>query len=107
MHISMFLSMSMGTGSSRAAFIAAIAVLACLLGAEIAGICVLISKISHARRAKREYERRLEAEEQSTSYLGGFGAVALLTALPQSLQLTFVILLGAVVGMAVLFLVAR
>ncbi len=105
MHISMFLSISMGTGSSRTAFIAAIAVLACLLGAEIAGICVLISKISRARRAKREYERRLEAEEQSTSYLGGFGAVALLTALPQSLQLTFMLLLGSVVAMAVLFLV--
>lgn len=105
MHISMFLSMSMGTGSSRTAFIAAIAVLACLLGAEIAGICVLISKISRARRAKREYERRIEHEEQSSSYLDGFGAVALLTAIPQSIQLTFVVLLGAVVAMAVLFLV--
>ena len=104
-HFSMFLSMSMGTGSSRTAFIVAIAVLACLLGAEIAGICVLISKIVRARRARQSYERRLEEEDQDSSYLRGIGAAAILTAIPQSLQLTFLVLLGLTALLAILFVV--
>ena len=48
-----FFAMSAGIGVENVFFIA-IAVLACVLGAEIAGICILVSKMRHARSQEED-----------------------------------------------------
>ena len=87
-------------------FLIAIAVLACVLGAEIAGICILISKISHARR---ERLRLLDAEDSGAAYTEGdthhYAAALLLGAIPMSSQLALLILAIATAVAALVFVV--
>ncbi len=77
-------------------YLVAIVILACLVGAEVAGICILISK---AMRAKAEQE----IEEASDPYRY-HGAILLLGAVPEFSRVALPILaISAVVG-AVVFL---
>ena len=99
MHFSLFLSAGVGAGDARTIFIAAIAVLACLLGAEVAGICILISKWVRARRMKLERQNAEQTEENHFS--GQFGAVALIAALPVATYTTLWVLAILTAAMAV------
>ena len=54
LHYSLFVSSALSVGFAGAGLWVAIALLACVLGAEIAGICILVSKMLRAREAKRK-----------------------------------------------------
>lgn len=89
-------SLSTGMGLSNGGLLAIIVVLACLLGAEIACIGILISKMVRARRARRDAE---EAESAFSQYRG---MVAFLGAVPASVYLTLSTLAWATAVCAVL-----
>ena len=56
--------------SVESSFLIAIAALACVFGAEIAGICILISKISHARRERLRIEEEADGEGGTDESVG-------------------------------------
>ena len=59
----------------------AVAIFACLLGMEVAGVSILISKMSRARREKQE----IEAQERNSSRHYHYGsAVFMLGVIPQA-----------------------
>ena len=92
-------------------FLIAIALLACILGAEIAGICILVSKMLRARRERYQGEEIEAVEEQNSSYHYSVGIVALFGAIPQATYNALILLsalaaLGAVV-FVVLLIVCR
>jgi hypothetical protein len=69
--------------SVESSFLIAIAALACVFGAEIAGICILISKISHARRERLRIEEEADGEgyvEEADKH--NFAAALLFGAVP-------------------------
>ena len=93
---------------SGTSFLIAVAVFACLLGAEIAGIAILISKTARGRREKQEMDR---LEERSNDYYHyGFPILAL-GAIPKATYTALSIIAGlaavAAVVFAVLLIVAR
>jgi len=51
--LSQTLLSAMDALNAQSVFLSAVAVLACILGVEIAGICILLSKLLHARKQKR------------------------------------------------------
>ena len=92
--------------SVESSFLIAIAALACVFGAEIAGICILISKISHARRERLRIEEEADGEgyvEEADKH--NFAAALLFGAVPMSAQLALLVLaIGTAVG-ALVFVV--
>ncbi len=77
----------------------AIGVLACLLGAEIAGICILIGKMIRARRARCAQEQYEKAEDMNASFREyAIGAVLFLGAVPQG---TYLVLTGLAAATAI------
>ncbi len=84
MYYSLLSMMAVGTGTPNTSFLVAIALLACLLGAEIAGICILISKMARARRERYRREEEENAESHNSTYHYSIGGgVMLLGAIPQ------------------------
>ncbi len=114
MHFSLLFSSALGSNLSNTGLLAAIAVLACILGAEIAGISILIGKFLRARRER--YERRMSSTEDtdrdSSSYRN-FAVVALMAggAVPQAsyIALSVLAVLTAVAALvfAVLLVIFR
>ena len=91
--------------SAESSFLIAIATLACVFGAEIAGICILISKISHARRERLRMEEADGEAYTEESDKHNFAAALLFGAVPMSAQLALLILaIGTAVG-ALVFVV--
>lgn len=81
----------------------AVAIFACLLGVEVAGISILISKMSRAHREKQE----IEAQERSSSRHYYYGcAVFMLGVIPQTTYVALSVLAGLVAVAAVVFVVA-
>ena len=106
MHFSMLFSSGWGTNFSHTGFLIAIAVMACILGAEIAGICILISKLLRARREGAEESRRAESEDRSSSYREyGVGVMLLAGAIPQTTYVTLTVLTVLAAIAAIVFLV--
>ncbi len=74
----------------------AIAVLACVFGAEIAGICILISKMRHARAERIRKEAEEDASSRGSysgeSDTGAFAAALLFGAVPMSAQYALLVL---------------
>ena len=97
----------LSAGMTTAGFFVAIAVLACVLGAEIAGICILISKMLRARKARREYSRVEEDRENQSSYHyhNAAGALLLLGAIPQTSYTVLTVLAVLSALAAVVFVV--
>ncbi len=96
MYLQHIFASSVGTFMSvETTFLAAIVVLACLLGAELAAICILISK---AMQARREKQQREFAEEYNEKYHHGdhsdqFAVVALMvSAVPATTQIALLVL---------------
>ncbi len=96
-------SITFGLGLSGTGFLIAIAALACILGAEVAGICILISKMLRARKMKydRDFE---ESERDRNSNYRNYAAVLLFGAVPQSTYITLTILAVLTAAAAVVFL---
>ena len=98
---------NLGLGVESSILIA-IAVLACLFGAEVAGICILIRKMSFAKRDRlqkefeEEYIQRHTAEDDAPNY-----AIVALSfgAIPFSTQLAFFIVAAAAALGALVFAV--
>ena len=86
----------------NAGFLIVIAALACILGAEIAGICILINKMIRARRARFE-----EKEEDPSSQYRNFSAIPFVTlgAIPAATYTTLTVLAVLTAVAAVVFLV--
>ena len=101
MHFSSLLSTGLGAGVTNTTFLVAIAVLACILGAEIAGICILISKMLRARKQKAERE----LEENQSSYGNYAGLLLLFGAIPQSTYIALSVLAALAALFAVVFVV--
>ena len=78
-------AMSAGLGT-ESIFLIAIAVLACVLGAEIAGICILIGKM---RRARDEQKKDEVENQYSQNYAA---AVFLFSAVSATAQLALLVL---------------
>ena len=112
MYFQHFFAMTSGIASGigvETSYLIAIAVLACIFGAEVAGICVLIGKLLQARRARireeLEEERRNDPYGQETQ-TGSF-AVALLAvgAVPMASQVALWVLSACALAGALVFLV--
>ncbi len=100
------LSEFMETAGTNTGFMIAIAILACLLGAEIAGICILVSKMMRARRERWEQEEADDAEDINSSFREyAVGAAVFLGAIPQSSYIALMVLAGLTALAAVVFLV--
>ena len=84
----------LGNGLSGTGFLLVITALACVLGAEIACICVLISKLHRARKNKKMREK----EDNYGNYAAG---VLMMSAIPQSMYLA----LSTLAGLTALFAV--
>lgn len=86
----------------NAGFLIVIAALACILGAEIAGICILVNKMIRARRARFE-----EKEEDPSSQYRNFSAIPFVTlgAIPAATYTTLTVLAVLTAVAAVVFLV--
>ncbi len=82
----------------------AIALLACLLGALVAGIGILISKISRANGEKRKAEDQM-AREESRSHHWGFSAVMMLGAVPAGAYIALAVVACCVAVAALAFVV--
>ena len=95
MHFQLLFS-GLGNGLSSTGFLLVVAALACVLGAEIACICVLISKLARARKQKRM------RDEEESGYRHYGAAVLMLAAIPQSMYIT----LSVLAGLTALFAVA-
>ena len=92
---------------TTAGILAAIVVLACVLGAEIAGICILISKMLRARRARLEHSHEEEDRDNQSSYHyhNAAGALLLLGAIPQTSYTVLTVLAVLSALAAVVFVV--
>ena len=90
----------LGNGLSGTGFLLVITALACVLGAEIACICVLIGKLHRARKNQKRRDR----EDRYGNYAVG---VLMMSAMPQSMYLTLSVLAGltALFAVVLLFLV--
>lgn len=102
MHFSLLFSTGLGASFSNTGFMIAIAVLALILGAEIAGIGVLVSKLVRARNRRFS---RTEEDAESRSNHADYAALLLFGAVPQSTYLTLTVLAGLTALFAVVFLV--
>ncbi len=96
---------TLAVGTTNATFLIAIALLACILGAEIAGICILISKMLRARRERHHHEETDAVEEQNSSYHYSVGIVALFGAIPQGTYNALILLSALAAVGAVVFVV--
>ncbi len=96
----LFAMSSMGLGVESMYFIA-IGVLACVLGAEIAGICILIRKMKAARRASYLQETEDSAERYHSQHAG----VILLGAVPAAAQISLFALSIAAAVAALVFVI--
>ncbi len=96
----LFAMSAMGLGAESMYYIA-IGVLACVLGAEIAGICILIRKMSTARREADLHEN----EENAERYHSGNAAFFLLGAVPIAAQISLLILSIAAAVTALVFVI--
>ena len=106
MHFSLLSSIALGAGMTNVGFLAAVAVLACILGAEIAGICILISKMVRARRARRQQEEEDAAMDRSASYHHhALGFLLAFGAIPQTTYLALTVLAALTALTAVVFVV--
>ena len=107
MQVSLFSIFGLGAGMTTAGILAAIVVLACVLGAEIAGICILISKMLRASKARREYSREEENRDNQASYHyhNAAGAFLLLGAIPQTSYTVLTVLAVLSALAAVVFVV--
>ena len=107
LQFSLFSFLSMGAGLTNAGFLVAIAVLACILGAEIAGICILISKMLRARKARFQRDREEEDHENRSSYHydRAVGTAVLLGAIPQASYTALTVLAILTALAAVVFVV--
>ena len=104
MHFSLFFSNGLGAGDTRAIFVTAIAVLACLLGAEIAGICILLSKWRRAHHIKVDKHKYEALDERD--YKGYSAAVmASFAAVPTATYTALIVLAALTAVLAVVFLV--
>lgn len=104
MHFSLLSMLAVGTGSTNTSFLVAIALLACLLGAEIAGICILIAKMLRARRERYRREE-LDVDGQNSNYHYSMAPVALFAAIPQSTYTALTLLSALTVLGAIVFVV--
>ena len=108
MYLQFLLNAGAAIELSGAGFLIAVAVFACLLGVEIAGILILSGKLSRARREKQEIER--QNRDYSERYHYAIPVLAL-GAIPQATYLALSILAGLVaigaVVFAILLVVAR
>ena len=97
----------LGAGLTNAGFLVAIVVLACVLGAEIAGICILVSKMLKARNARREQYREEEGADNQSSYYydRAVGVALLLGAVPQASYTALTVLAVLTALAAVVFVV--
>ena len=104
MYFSPLFSTVWGIGLTNTGFLVAIVALACILGAEIAGISILISKLLRARRAR--YERNREETEEASSYRNyAVASLILFGAVPQASYIALTVLAVLTAVAAVLFLV--
>ncbi len=104
MQFTLINSLAIGTGATTAGFIAAIAVLACIFGAELAGICILVGKLMRAKRARKEQERK-EGSNRQTYDHRAMGIWVLLGAIPQTYYITLTSLAALTALAAVVFVV--
>lgn len=106
MHFSLLSSIVFGAGMTNVGFLVAVAALACILGAEIAGICILISKMVRARRARRQQEEEDAAMDRSASYHHhALGFLLAFGAIPQTTYLALTVLAALTALAAVVFVV--
>ena len=100
MNLQQFFAMSLGL-SVESIYYIAIAVLACVLGAEIAGICILINKM---RRARKGDEGVINDEYDHTSNGANYAIAALsFGAVSATAELALLVLaIAAAVGALVL-----
>ncbi len=96
----LFAMSSMGLGVESMYFIA-IGVLACVLGAEIAGICILIRKMKAARREPVLQE----AEDSAERYHSQNAGIVLLSAVPAAAQISLLALSIAAAVAALVFVI--
>lgn len=87
---------------SGVGFFVAIAILACLLGVELACTFILINKMLHARQQKQEREQR---EKSFTQYRHYGAAFFVLGAIPQVTYLALSILAGFAAVVTIVFAV--
>lgn len=105
MHFSLLSMLTVGTGITNTSFLIAIAVLACVLGAEIAGICILIAKMSRARRERYRQEEAEHVEKHNSTYHYSIAVMALFGAIPQSTYTALTVLSALTALAAVVFVV--
>ena len=96
---------TLAVGTMNTTFLIAIALLACILGAEIAGICILISKMLRARRGRYHHEETDTVEKQNSKYHYSVGIVALFGAIPQGTYNALIVLSALAAFGAVVFVV--
>ncbi|MBO5294307.1 MAG: hypothetical protein J6B71_03570, partial [Clostridia bacterium] len=102
MQFSLLTASMLGAGLTNTGFLAAIAILACILGAEVAGICILISKMLRARKAR--YERH-DDTDSGTYRNYAAGAFLLFGAIPQASYIALTVLAALAALAAVVFVV--
>ncbi|MBQ5772725.1 MAG: hypothetical protein IIW07_04425, partial [Clostridia bacterium] len=102
MYFQLFISSILGNGLSNTGFMLLIAALACVLGAEVACIGILISKMIRARK-----ERALDAEEDETPSTHAHALLPVLAAaaVPQTMYATLSALAAITAFFAVVLLV--
>ena len=96
---------ALAVGTMNTTFLIAIALLACILGAEIAGIWSLISKMLRARRERYYHEETDAVAKQNPSYHYSVGIVALFGAIPQGTYNALIVLSALAAVGAVVFVV--
>ena len=98
--------LGLGAGVTNAGLLVAIGVLACVLGAEIAGICILVSKMLRAKNARNQRSREEDDDVNQSAYrYRGIGAVVLLGAIPQASYTALTVLSVLTAVAAVVFVV--
>jgi len=106
LQFSLFISSGLSAAFTGNGFLVAIAVLACVLGAEIAGICILVSKMLRARSQKLKQRQEEEGENMSSIYRDyGISVVLLLGAIPQASYIALTVLAVLAALAAVVFVV--
>ena len=102
LHFQLFISSILGNGLSNTGFMLLIAALACVLGAEVACIGILISKMIRARK-----ERAADEEEDDTPSTHAHALIPLLAvaAVPQTMYATLSALAAITAFFAVVLLV--